>query len=617
MKPVNRCLTTLAGLIAGPSRESRPAVRTVLLGLLLPALLLVAAGNFASANDGGLGKAKVKPPVKAQVAARPTSFSLDFINTDVVDVLKALSTQSGANIVATGGVTGKTTLSLKNVTLEEALRLVAASNGLDYTWTGVAYVVGKPEEIRSLRVKELNSRMVVLHQAQPKFAQAILNQVVPEVTVSYQEGSQALVLIGTEESLNRAEKTLAELDVPQPPTTKVISLLNAKAEAVLEVIQGAVPEATVQLGPQENSLVVTADGFQMQQVLDLIKGIDVVPAAEQAYTAIYIIQFARAEELKKTLAIRFPDLKCVDGPRSYTPGIQQSSDSSGISNNLLAAPQAAGSGTSSTSGMAGMDSEASRVERLMLIGAEYTVEKAVELLKSIDVPSKKVKITAIISRVNRDKLDQLGIEWGSSTTSSLGKTGIPISVNEKNQNGLKVGSFTRSALSFPAELRALANKGYAKVLSEPNVLTLDGRQVAFHSGDTIFYQTVISISTSGTPVYDTREVNTGVILVVTPQVHPNGEITLTMAPSFSTVALRTSGNSELPTISRRATITTVRVKSGQNIIIAGLVNDTVTDNVSKIPILGDIPLLGQLFRSNNKEHSRDELVISVTPEIVE
>jgi general secretion pathway protein D len=615
MKLMNRCFMKIAGLTSGPLSKGRPAGKRILIGLLVP-LLLAGASNFAQANDGGL-KANAKPKLAAQAKARPTTFSLDFINTDIVDVLKALATQSGANIVATSGVAGKTTLSLRNVTLDEALRLVAASNGLDYTWTGVAYVVGKPEEIRNLRVKELSSRMVMLHQVQPKFAQAILNQVVPDVSVSYQEGSQALVMIGTEDALNKAEKTIAELDLPQPPTTQVIPLLHAKAETVAEMIQGAVPEATVQMGPQENSLVVTADGYQMEQVLTLIRGVDVVPSAEQAHTVIYEVQYARPEELKITLAARFPDLKCVDAPRSYTPLIQQASSSGGIANNLLAAPQAAGSGTTTSTGMAGIDQEVSRVERLMLIGAEYTVDKALELLKSLDMPSKKVKITAIISRVNQDKINQLGIEWGSSTTSGLGKTGIPITLSEVAADGLKVGSFTRSTLSFPAELRALANKGYAKILSEPNVMTLDGRQVAFHSGDKIFYQTVISISTSGTPVYDTREIDTGVILVVTPQVHPNGEVTLTMAPSFSTATLRTSGNSELPTISQRTAIASVRVKSGENIIIAGLVNDTVTNDESKIPILGDIPLIGQLFRSNTKEHTRDELVISVTPEIVE
>jgi general secretion pathway protein D len=623
MKLINRYFATVAGLVSGPRGVSGAAFQRALMGLLLAALL-ISAGSLAYANDGArLKAAKAKPPVKAQAKAPakawPATFSLDFMNTDIIDVLKALSTQSGANIVATSGVAGKTTLSLRNVTLEEALHLVAASNGLDYTWTGVAYVVGKPEEIRNLRVKDLSSRMIMLHQVQPKFAQGILNQVAPDVTVSFQEGSQALVLIGTEEALNRAEKALAELDVPQPPTTKIIPLLHAKAETVLALLQGAAPEATVQLGPQENSLVVTADGFQMDQIMELVKGVDVVPSAEQAFTAIYDVKFARVEELKKTLAIRFPDLKVVDGPRSYTPGIQQASQSGGIETGLLSAPQASGGSSSTIKEMNGLDKEASRVERLILMGAEYTVQQSLELLKSIDMPSKQVKISAVISRVNRDKLNQIGIEWGSSLTSSLGKTGIPFSVGENGgtSRDLKVGAFTRGALSFPAELRALANGGYAKILSQPNVLTLDGREVAFHSGDKIFYQTVISISTSGTPVYDIREIDTGVILVVTPQIHPNGEITLTLAPSFSTATLRTSLGSELPTVNQRTAIATVRVKSGENIVLAGLVDDTVTTSESKVPLLGDIPLLGQLFRSNTKQHTQDELVISVTPEIVE
>jgi type II secretory pathway component GspD/PulD (secretin) len=167
-------------------------------------------------------------------AARPAPgakghFSLDFINSELVDVLKALATQSGVNVVLTSSVKGQTTLSLHNVTLEEALRLVTASNGLDYAWVDVAYVVGTPEEVRNMRVKELSSRAVLLRRITPKYAQDVLGRVTPEVAVSYQEGSPSLVLIGTEAALNRAERTLARIDVPLPPSTRMIGLLHAGA----------------------------------------------------------------------------------------------------------------------------------------------------------------------------------------------------------------------------------------------------------------------------------------------------------------------------------------------------------------------------------------------------
>ncbi len=221
-------------------RDRNASLTATFAGLLALLLLPVGWTSVQAATAAGGAKAKVH-----QAPARSArTFSLDFIDTDVVDVLKALSTQSGANIVATGGVKGKTTLSLRNVTMEEALRLVCASAGLDYAWADTAYVVGTPEEMRGLRVKELSSRTVVLHQVSAKYAQEVLKQAAPDITVSYQDGASAVVLLGTGQSLSRAERILAEIDVPSPPTSKMYWLAHASAEKVTDLLTKAVPEAS-------------------------------------------------------------------------------------------------------------------------------------------------------------------------------------------------------------------------------------------------------------------------------------------------------------------------------------------------------------------------------------
>ena len=553
-------------------------------------------------------------------------FSLDFINTDLIDVLKALSTQSGVNIVLTNSVEGKATLSLRNVTLEEALRLVSTSNGLDFAWVDVAYVVGKPEEIRAMRIKELSSRAISLRQASPKYVAEVLSKVTPDVVVSSQEGSPTLLLMGSDAALARAERVIAEVDVPAPPTSKLVRLSYADAERVAAMLREACPEATVQLGTVDNSVVITGDGMQMAQVDSLLKAVDVVPSASQAYTVVYQIRYANPEELKKTLVVRFPELVIIDAPRSDTPIIQQTKGASGATTSLLAAPQAAGgSSTTGASGVAGAALQVARVERLILMGAEYTVKQALDLLPQLDTPSRQVKIKAVISRVNRDKLRQVGIDWSSL---GLGDGAVPVGVSERGRvttgddpfatRALRLGGFRRRALDFTGELRALEVKGYAKILSEPSVLTLDGRQVAFHSGDKIFFQTTIGFGISGTPILDIREIDVGVTLIVTPQINPNGEVTLTLAPSFSTASFRPGLNTDLPVVNERTAIASVRVKQGESVLIAGLVEDTVTDDVDKIPILGDIPILGEFFFTHTKkQHTQDELVILVTPEIIE
>ena len=587
----------------GRGRAGRQCLAGLLLILLLLAVICAPAGA-----------ARPAPGAKGH-------FSLDFINSEVVDVLKALATQSGVNVVLTSSVKGQTTLSLHNVTLEEALRLVTASNGLDYAWVDVAYVVGTPEEVRNMRVKELSSRAVLLRRITPKYAQDVLSRVTPEVAVSYQEGSPSLVLIGTEAALNRAERTLARIDVPLPPSTRMIGLVHAGAAKVADLLKDAVPDAIVQMGPQENSLLITADSVRMEQTLDFIKAIDVIPPAAQASTVVYDIKFANSDELKKALDARFgKDLICIDAPRSYTPTIKQASGAAGATS-VLAAPQATGGtggGGSSTSGVAGVTVEATRIERLVLMGAEYTVGKALSILQELDVPSKQVRIKALISRVNKDKLKQLGVDW-FAIREGAASSGIisPINMTETVGKDNLLGRFARTPLDFQGAVRALESKGYGKILAEPTVETLDGRQVSFHSGQKIFYQTTIGFNTSGNAVLDIREVDVGVTLVVTPQVNPDGEITLTMSPTVSSASFRQELGTALPIVDEQTAIATVRVKKGESVVIAGLVEETVTDNYTQVPLLGKLPLIGQLFRSNEKQHSTDELVIMVSPEVVQ
>jgi general secretion pathway protein D len=571
----------------------------------------------------------LSPVYAARSGANPrATFSLDFVNSDIVDVLKALSAQSGVNIVVANGVKAQTTLSLRNVTLEEAMRLVTASNGLDFSWVDVAYVVGSPEQIRGLRVKDLSSRVVTLHQVTAEYAQDVLGKLCPEVSVSSEKGSPTMLLIGSEAALARAERALAQIDTPQAPTTRMVTLSYCKADRVADLLKQAVPGCTVQMGTQQNSLLLTAAGSDMSQAADFVKAVDIMPTTGQATTVIYDVRYANVEELITTLSKRFPDgLKVLAGPRSATPVVQQAkSQGEGVT---LAALQTIGGGAGGASTTAGATVQVTHVERLVLMGAEYTIQNALDLLKQIDVPSKQVRIKAMISRINTDKLKSLGIDWfareGSLTDGILSPVELtegPIDPNGSSdtlqyraKKGL--GKLFRTQLDFVGTVRALKSTGNAEILAEPSVLTLDGRQVSFHSGEKIFYQTLIGYGTTGQALIDIREVDVGVTLLVTPQINPDGQITLTLQPTVSSASFRTELGTSLPIIDERTAIASVRVKAGEKVVIAGLKEDTKTTDVHSVPFLGDLPVIGKLFRSTKKQHIVGDLVIVVTPEIVE
>jgi len=583
-----------------------------------------AKAEAATARGGGQGaafQAGAGPP------ASTARFTLEFVEADLVDVFQALATQSGVNIAVSGSVKGKTTLRLRNVTLPQAMNIVTKLNGLDYAWVEAAYVVGTPEEVRAMRVSELRSSVVVLQHIQPEYAQEVLAKLTPDVTVSTQKGVRSILLLGAEPSLAKAERALAEIDVPPlptPPTTEVVPIRFLKAEQMADMIAAAVPEVTVQPGPQENSLLITADSRQWEAVRSLIAASDVAPTPAQATQAVYYVKYMSAAEIKDALASLLPDLTVTLAPRSFTPAVQQTTSGAGGTTFILAAPQLAAPGAAGGGGAAGAGAqqEVAPVTAVILSGAPWSVEQGLRLLERLDVAPRQIHISSMVTEVAREDITRLGIDWGPSEGAGLGATGVPFVIGEAlpadapekliPARGLEIGKIERSYLQWNASIRALEHEGRARVLSNPTVSTLEGRQTSLHTGETYYYK--VSIATGyGQVVEDTRTFNVGVTLSVTPRVNERDEITLTISPAVA--ALRGISEFGLPVITERTVVTTVRVKSGETAVIAGLVSDEEQVTVKKVPFLGDLPIAGELFKHRERRPTHREILIFVTPTI--
>jgi len=604
----------------------------VVLALLLGASAVLGNGNArpgaaaARSAVGGVGRtAAAGPPVSTG------RFTLEFVDAELVDVFQALATQSGVNIAVSGSVKGKTTLRLRNVTLVQAMDIVTKLNGLDYAWVDAAYVVGTPEEVRAMRVSELRTQAVVLQHVRPDYAQEVLSKIAPDVTVSTQKGSRTILLLGTEASLGKAHRALAEMDVaplPEAPTSQVVPLRYLKAEEVADMIASSVPGATVQPGTQPNSLLITADSMQWESVRSLISSVDAPPPPAQATQAVYFVKYTSPSELRDVVSSLLPDVKVTLAPRSFTPSVMKPSGGAGGTAKMLAAPQYGGAGASGgADGGVGGEAETAGapVTALILSGAPWTVERGLQMLEDLDVAPKQVHIAAMITEVNREVITRLGIDWsGAGESPGLGQTGVPMIIGEPipegaegliPARGLQIGRIQRSFLQWSGNIRALEEQGKARVLSNPSVTTLDGRQTALHTGETYYYEVAVAAATTGGIVKDIRTFDVGVSLVVNPRVNQNGEITLTISPTVA--ALRGTSEFSLPIVTERAVVTTVRVKSGETAVIAGLVSDEEQVTMKKVPFLGDIPIVGELFKSRERRPSHREVLIFVTPTIVE
>jgi type II secretion system protein D len=609
----------------------------IILALLLGASIVLADGvarpdaEAAGAARGAAAPGAYGSPAAAAGAAAgaPVStgrFTLEFVDADLVDVFQALATQSGVNIAVSGSVQGKTTLRLRNVTLEQAMNIVTKLNGYDYAWVQAAYVVGTPEEVRAMRVADLRTSVVVLQHIRPEYAQEVLAKLTPDVTVSTQKGVRTIVLLGTEPSLSKAQRALAEIDVeplPQPPTTEVVPIRYLMAEEVAEMIVVALPEVIVQPGPQPNSLTITADALQWESVRSMLANVDVPPPPEQAVQKVYYVKYMSPSELQSSLASLLPDVHVTLAPRSFTPSVAKPTGGVGGTAALLAAPQFEGGAAGGVGGQA--EAAGAPVTALVIAGAPWTVERALHIVESLDTPPQQIHIEAMVTEVSREDITRLGIDWGPTEEAGLGATGVPFVMGEPLPEGvgdglipardLAIGTIKRSYLQWSASIRALEEQGRARVLSNPSVTTLDGRQTALHTGETYYYEVAVAAATTGGIVKDIRTFDVGISLIVNPRVNEEGMVTLTISPTVAALV----GTSEfaLPVITERSVNTSVRVKSGDTAVIAGLVSDGEVVTVKKIPFLGDIPLLGELFKSRERRPTHREILVFVTPTIVE
>lgn len=246
---------------------------------------------------------------------------------------------------------------------------------------------------------------------------------------------------------------------------------------------------------------------------------------------------------------------------------------------------------------------------------------------------RQVVIEAKIVEVTLNQGHQYGIDWSYLNQNSGGfKDGIDISTNLGTKSGaFNLGWYPGGIDGFRAMLDLLATQGNTNVLSSPRINVLNNQTALISVGRAIPYlewelRTVGTATATGATVYEpvptVSRVQAGVTLGVTPQINADGITTLHIVPivtdlvEYQTFTFE-DNTWEVPVIDIRETDTMVRVPNGTTVVIGGLIQDKSRDNVTKIPFLGDVPGLGKLFSNQIRDNRKVELVILLTPTVVE
>lgn len=262
----------------------------------------------------------------------------------------------------------------------------------------------------------------------------------------------------------------------------------------------------------------------------------------------------------------------------------------------------------------------------------------VNLLKTPEPrPPKQVMLHVKFAMVDRVALSEFGINLFSRNPQLLGSTSTQQFVQPRfSQFQFQDQEFANSTINFSdllniflyrpdlnigATVRALQTRNLLQILAEPNLIAVEGKEASFLAGGQFPFPTLAATSTGGAvaPVVTVQFKNFGVELAFTPTITTDGKIHLKVKPSVSALDFANAVQLQgflIPAISTRTASTEVELNDGETFAIAGLLDSRVVQSLNKIPWLGDVPILGYLFKSRATKKSQDELLVVITPTFV-
>ena len=335
--------------------------------------------------------------------------------------------------------------------------------------------------------------------------------------------------------------------------TRTFLLKNAQPDALAKELTDALPPGTLVLADRRTSgLVVTATASGLARAESLIETLD-----------------RPSDFASVTLSLRF--LKAADALRA-------------LQATLPVVPP---------SGAYAIDQQ----NALLVSGPADFLARARESVSQIDHPAQQVRYEVRVTDISPSDSSNIGVIFGG------------FSVGGQSAAGQASTAFVSNSLAINATINALVNKGEASILAQPTLTTLNNVQASLLVGQ----QFPIVYFDARTGTQQVQFANVGVNLLVLPNIGADGAITTDLETDYSTIVNFVSG---FPIIGTRKAQSTLRVHDGETIVIAGLFQELDARTLTKVPLLGDVPVLGEIFKNRVRSHVRDEVVFFITPHLV-
>lgn len=580
-------------------------------------------------------------------SAWATEYSASFKNADIEEFINTVGKNLNKTIIIEPSVRGKINVRSYDLLNEDQYYQFFLSVLDVYGFAVVPMDNGVLKVVRSKDAK--TSAIPVVDESNPGSGDEMVTRVVPVRNVSVRElapllrqlndnagggnvvhydPSNVLLITGRAAVVNRLVEVVRRVDKAGDQEVDIVKLKYASAGEMVRLVTNLNKDGNNQGGntslllapkvvadERTNSVVVSGEPKARARIIQMVHQLD-RDLQSQGNTRVFYLKYGKAKDLVEVL-------------KGVSSSIE--ADKKGG-----AATTTGGGGASIGGGKLAISAD--ETTNALVITAQPDVMAELEqVVAKLDIRRAQVLVEAIIVEIADGDGLNLGVQWANTNGggTQFTDTGLPIgsvaiAAKDYKDNGNTdslsklAGGFNGMAAGFykgnwAALVTALSTNTKSDILSTPSIVTMDNKEASFNVGQEVPVQSGSQSSTTSDQVFNTIERKTvGTKLVVTPQINEGDSVLLNIEQEVSSVAQKqATGTADLgPTFDTRTIKNAVLVKSGETVVLGGLMDEQNQEKVSKVPLLGDIPVLGYLFRSTTNTTSKRNLMVFIRPTIL-
>jgi len=533
-----------------------------------------------------------------------SEITLNFQNLQIKDFIKMVAKITHKNILITSEIRGKVNfISVKpikkkeiyailvNILRSKGYTIVKDNNGFLKVVRSSEAIRNAPPLMRKNKIYQMETTVINLHNISARDVYGQVSYLLSRYgKIVVNNKKNLLIITDYPDNLKVIKEIIRKLDTSNSKKVKIISLKYANVNKIFSQITDiaymlfppGVAQYKILKSENSNSIILVGSNNVIDKLQNIVKTLDKKPKSINKITDIITLKNSDAVQIERIIS-GLVNNKFVS--KNFKPSITVDKESNSII--VLATPE--------------------------------QVDLIKSLIKKLDVPKKQVYVKARILEISNSKASQIGEKFGllggSASASGIytlsANLGGPALAFDPSSLGLSIPTL-KEGLALGATLDLLEIYGAAKKLSEPSILCINNTPSVIYVGKTVSVLTGKTTSTVTSESY-TRE-DIGLTLKVTPRIDSDNKVSLKVSTDIEDIL--PGSQVGLPTTSKREISTTAIVKNGQSIIIGGLVKNNNDITLQKIPFLGDIPILGALFRHKEKNKDKTTLVIMLTPYII-